>query len=325
MRCSRILGRPLVAALVVAVLAAADRHGQANEEPAVRVVVTGTLSTDLAVTSLAMSANGQTAYSIDGRRGAIVAIDVGDPTRRRDVVAAVAEGSMRPVAVGAIPGGVLVAVCREGDRWEACTYRPGPTTPATEPVQRFPLGEAAGEPRRVGVVASTSRAWLAITGLPAPLPPLLRGIAAGVSIRFLAADERREADVRPVAAAVSPDDALVVFDAAGDATATMTFLDPAGRTLLHLDTGLEDVRAASFSRPDGRLWVLTGSAGGRPAGLWRLDAEIRDGLQAVRPVRAATLTDPRAVVGLADDALLVAEGDPVRLVTIAAVEKEDDE
>lgn len=311
---------PLVIAWPLATVAIAllpARAIEAAPPDAPPPTVSGTLAADLPASGLAISANGQTVFAIDDARGAIVALDVAQPLRRRDVVAASPVGEPRPLAVGAVPGGLLVAVCRAGDAWEVRTYRPGPGAAASGPLQRLPLGEAAGDAGRVSVVAGTARSWLAITGLPAPLPPVLRAVVAGATIRFLADDApRREGATRPGAATVSPDDALVVFESAGDGPAAVTFLDPAGRTLLELDAGVADVRAAAFSRRDGSLWVLTGTAGGQPAGLWRLDAVMRDGRQGVRPEWAASFADPVAIAGASDDTLVVAAGNPVRLVTV---------
>lgn len=311
---------PLAAAVIA--LAEPGKVPAADSATAT-LAVTGTLAADLPVAGLAISANGQTVYAIDGTRGAIVAIDVDHPERRRDVVAAPGDDEPRPVAVGAVPGGLVVAVCRSGGSWEVRTYRPGPAAPATGPLQRLPLGAAAGDPGRVAVVASTARSWLAITGLPPPLPRVLRAVVAGLSIRFLPDDAPGQAGPPAGAATVSPDDALVVFAANGNGPAAVSFQDSAGRTLLELDAGVAQVRAAAFSRRDGRLWVLAGPASGQAAGLWRLDAVMRDGRQEAQPVRVAAFTDPVAIVGASDATLVVAAGNPVRLVTIDVGQQED--
>lgn len=313
--------RPLVAAMAAWV---AGRSIPAADVVSMPAAVRDTLATDLPASGLAISANGQTVFVIDGARGAIVAVDVDDPARRRDVVAAAAADEPRPVAVGFIPGGLVVAVCRAGDSWEVRTYRPGPAGPAVEPLQCVPLGEAGGDSRRITVVASGVRGWMAITGLPPPLPAVLRAVVAGPTVRLLPDEAaRKDGTGRAVAAAVSPDDALVVVESPGDGPATVRFLDAAGRTLLRLDAGLSDVRAAAFSRRDGSLWVLAGPASGQPAGLWRLDAHVQDGLQAVRPVRGAAVADPVALVAAADDTLLVAAGNPVRLEAIDVGRQEE--
>jgi hypothetical protein len=91
-----------------------------------------------------------------------------------------------------------------------------------------------------------------------------------------------------------------------------------GRELLRLDTGLADVRGVAFARDGSSLWVIAGEVEGdgrQPAGLWRLDAVIREGSQAVRPTCVARLADPLAVAAVSDNSLVVVHGTQPRTIS----------
>jgi len=291
---------------------AAERSGGTNVEPPVSATVTRLLDLATAGGSLAVSANGQTVYVVDAATGSIGAVDPFDPRRRRDVVGPPAAAQGRPAALGCLPGDVLAAVWRDRDHWELRTHRlrPGESVDPAQPEARVPLGAAGGAGDHVAVVVSRSRDWLAITGLPPPLPPVVRGVFAGAGVRLLPPAEAAPDDARPVAATISPADELVLFEAVGDGEARIAFLAPAGRPLLRVRSGLADVRGAVFSRRDGRLWAIAGPAGGRAAGLWRLDAVIAHGEQTVRPTAVEGPTDPRAVIDVPGESLVVVEAGP---------------
>lgn len=305
----RLVAGPLAAGAMLA--------GRGLAEPVVTPLVPDVPD----VGDLTISANGQTALAIDGGRGAVVAFDPARPGPHRDVIAAPGDGVPMPVAVACMPGDVVVAVCVDRGTWSLRSFRLRPGGPAdpAEPLQTLPIGNAASPATGVGVVVSSVRDWLVIAGLPAPLPPVQRTLFAGVGLRPLAAAAAAvDEGWRPVAAAVSPADELVLVEQPRDADATswVSFFDATGRRLLRLDTGLPRVRDAAFDRGAGRLWVVAGVPADdtHPEGLWRLDAELREGVQAVRPACVVRLADPRAVVAAAEEALLVATGEPGRSV-----------
>jgi hypothetical protein len=270
------------------------------------------LESEAAMGSLAVSANGQTVYVVDAGTGAIGAIDPFDPRRRRDVVSAPAADEGRPVAIGCLPGDVLAAVWRHRDAWELRTHRmrPDETADPARPETRLPLGDAAGTDDRVAVVVSRTRDWLAVTGLPRPLPAVVRGVFAGAGVRLLPSLESGPDDARPVAATVSPADELVLVEATGDGEARIVFLTPSGRPLLRVRALLADVRSVAFSRRRGRLWATAGPGGGGSAALWRLDAEVLASEQVARAVAVRGPADPRALVDVPGESLVVVGGGP---------------
>lgn len=261
---------------------------------------------------LAVSANGQTVYVVDGGAGAIKTVDPFDPRRRREVVSPPAAGEGRPVAIGCLPGDVLAAVWRHRDLWELRTHRmrPGETADPARPEARVPLGAAAGTDERVAMVVSRTRDWLAVTGLPRPLPPVVRGVFAGAGVRLLPSLESGPDDPRPVAATISPADELVLVEAVGDGEARIAFLTPSGRPLLRMRAGLSDVRSVAFSRRHGRLWATAGPGAGGSASLWRLDAAVVAGEQVVRAVAVQGPADPHVLVDVPGESLVVVEGGP---------------
>jgi hypothetical protein len=167
-------------------------------------------------------------------------------------------------------------------------------------------------------VVGRGREWLAIVGLPAPLPAVLRVPIAGN--RLGAASDRGcpklAAGTRAVAAAASPADELVIVTssagAAADADAAsdiVTYYSSQGRPMIVLDTGLRNVRAAAFGRDDGALWMVAEE----PApGLWRLDAVFAAGRQAIRGSQIARFTAGAGLVGLDDRAVAVLTAPPGR-------------
>ncbi len=319
--------RPLLGTSIIALtLACAACRAVAGPEFPVTVT---TLVTDMpAAGDLAVSANGQTVYGIDEERRAVVSFDPFEPGRRRDVVAPAAEGLPVPVAVGCLPGDLLAVVCRQGDEWTVRTHRirPGVAADPAESLQRLTIGRAGGSAPAVGVAVSRSRDWLAVVGIPPPVAPVLRAVFAGAGVRPVsdAGWPVVAAGSRPLAIAVSPADEMVLLDATDAAApAAVSFHGPTGRELLRLDTGLRHVRGVAFGRDGAALWVIAGSpdSGDQPEGLWRLDAVLRDGRQAIRPTCVARLVAPRSIVAVSERSVVVGHGDPRR--TIVRVDLDD--
>jgi hypothetical protein len=194
-------------------------------------------------------------------------------------------------------------------------------------LQNLPLGASApgkpGDDAAVDIVVSPTREWLTVIALPPPLPPAVRAPIAGA--RSEPFSDRRcprlPAGQRPVAATVSLAEEWVLFipEIAGDTRRVfLSFHSNAGsQRLLHLDSGLADIRDAACCRGSGTLWVVGGGgAADRPTGLWRIDAALENGRQAARPVCIAKLENPLAVACLSDRAIAVTVGGPARRVVL---------
>ena len=302
------------------------------------------LITDLpAAGDLAAPANGQTLYVLDEARGEVIAIDPFEPTKRWSAVAA------NPQAAGAvarsmacIDTSMIALLCRTQDAWSLQTHRlqPGVVADPGKPVQTVAVGAAPrgpgmapaaspnairpGADDRPCLIVSPSRDWLGVCGLPAPLPAVLRAPIAGARIGALSP---RGCPVpapgaRLAAAAISTAEEFVLFTSDPAGRSPVSFfvsfsLPPDPRQLLLLDTSLPQVRDAAFCRTDGTLWVAGGEVGSEaaPEGLWRIDAVLRNGRQAVRPVCVAKLDGVRSVVCLSDKAIIVTHGRESRTVS----------
>jgi hypothetical protein len=234
-----------------------------------------------------------------------------------------------PLALGFIDMTVLAAVCRSGDEWSLRTWRLRPDAPAdpAEPLQTVALGRATGSAAGVGLAVSHSREWLVVTGLPEPLPAVLRAAIAGVRVGPLSARHCPELapGVRPVAVTVGPRDELVLIERGSDVSPAhdavtppagavtppagdaVSFFDATGLCLLRLDTGLTAIRDVAFAPEAGVLWVVADDAAPRQprGGLWRLDATLRGGHQAVAAVPVADLPAPLAVACPTKQSVLV--------------------
>ena len=277
-----------------------------------------------------LAAAGGTLYAIDEPRGAIVACGLtGHPPALappRDVVAAPGAGP-RPVAIARVGSGVLVAVCRDGDAWSLRTWRPVPggvADPAA-PLQSVALGRAAGPGDEVRIAVSPTGDWLAVAGLPPPLPPVMRGAIAG---ELVAPPSGRNcplpaAGSRPVAIAVSPADDLVVCERLADpgGRVMLVFTNLAGRELLRLDSGLADVRGIAFDPGSGALLAVgvRPDSPGRPAGLWRLDAAAVDGRQVIRPTAVATIAAPRGIAFPEAGSAVITHGTGTTTATVIGI------
>jgi hypothetical protein len=304
---------PLVAAAFAA-LAAGRPVGGAEPTGVVVLVDRGPPVADLAV-----PANGQAVFCLDADSGGVVAIDPGGPGQPRHVVGAAPADGPRPQAIACIDTNTLAAICQSDGRWSLRTWRlrPDAAVEFTAPLQEVALGEAAASPGQVHLLVGQARDWLAVAGLPAPLPPLVRGPIARASVgRFSA----RGCPAPPeggtvVAVAASPVDETVLFLARPASTA-VAFHGLSGRTLLELDSDLPLVRDAACCRSDGTLWAVGGdrTARDRPEGLWRIDAASAGGRQVVQPTCVARLAAPRAVACVTDSAVVVAHGAEGRTV-----------
>lgn len=281
-----------------------------------RAAEVGTPLVELSAGDLAAPANGQIIYAIDERQRTIVAIEPLATAKQRVAVAAAPEAGPRPVAVACIDTTTLVAVCLTDESWSLRSWRLKPDTPAdpAQPLQTLSLGDGAGSAASVRLAVNASRDWLAVSGLPAPLPPVLRAAIAGNRIGKCSdrGCPRLEEKERPVALAISPADELVlVCRPAPTAADQLSFHDLGGRRLLHLDLDLPAVHDIAFARGDGTLWAVggIGESTTHPEGLWRLDAGLRDGRQVVAAVRIAGCPSPRAVLCPAEKTILVATGE----------------
>jgi hypothetical protein len=266
---------------------------------------------------LAVTPNGQQVCRIDGGRQAIVAFDPRQPGVAREIVGPI-EGPAF-VTVAYLAGDVVAAVCREGNAWSLRTYRtqPGGAVEASEPLQRVALGEAPGPSETVDIAVSHARGWLAITGLPPPLPPVIRAVLAGVRVGPVSdrGCPTPPPGFRPAAVAIGPADELVLVLRPTDADGNdeLVYYDRAGRELLRLSAGIRDTLGLDVGREDGLLWAAAGHADGR-AGLWRLDAALADGRQVVRPVLVSAVAKPHDVVAVSPRTVLVSHGDPATAV-----------
>jgi hypothetical protein len=291
---------------------------------------------------LAAPVNGQTLYVLDSDHNSVVAVDPFEPAKRGTVIDsaafATAAGavSARLVAIGCIDSNTLAVVCRAGEAWSIRTFNRltspraaagGEAPPMAAALQTLPLGASAagppGDDAAVDIVVSPSREWLTVIGLPPPLPPAVRAPIAGA--RSEPCSERRcprlPAGQRPVAATVSLADEWVLFVPETTGDSRRIFLsfhaNTGSQRLLHLDSGLADIRDAACCRGSGTLWVVGGGgAADRPTGLWRIDAAIEQGRQVARPVCIAQLDHPLAVACLSDRAIAVTVGGPARRVVL---------
>lgn len=270
---------------------------------------------------LAASPNGQTVYAVDETTWSIMAIDPFASGRCRGVVGTPPEGRPRPVALVALPGDLVAVLCRDDDEWSLRTYRTRPreAVDAGQPLQDVTLGRGNG-PETAAMAVSRTRDWFAVAGLPPPLPSVVRAAFAGSGVRRLPDEPSAGGPgVRPFAVAVGPADELVTLESSErQAPARLVFTGHGGRELLRLDIGLADVRGVAFARDGSALWVIAGEVGGaapQPAGLWRLDAALREGRQAVRTTCVVRLDDPHAVAAVSDRSLVVVHGSRSRTIS----------
>ena len=270
---------------------------------------------------LAVSPPGQTLFVLRGSEGDVVGIDLEDTTRRWTAVDA-RPGSL-PLAIGAVDSGTLALVVREGDAFSIRVHKlPAPgTPPGDSEIQSVPLGVTGGKSAEVRIVVSPSRDWLAVVGLPEPLPRVARATINGARLGGISERRCPRTSLRPAAVAAGPNAEWILFGPGDDGSARPAFLSwfsPSGaQRLLSLDTGLEGVADAANCRETGLLWALASGpvAAGTQTGLWRVDAALVDGRQTARAVPVAALPEPTAVACLPKGEVAVAHGGmPARVI-----------
>jgi len=281
---------------------------------------------------LAAPATGQTLYILDEPARTVTAVDPFAPAKRWRVVDSTdldagASASVRPVSIACIDSNTLAVICQAGATWSLLAFRLGPRGDAAEPptlLQTLPIGEGADAPAAADVFVSDTRDWLAVAGLPTPLPPVIRAPIAGAR---LGAFSTRMCPVSMPAGALlaatpSPIDDWVLFSHAQAAPAgrtALTFVGTTGREqLLDLPLGLKGIRDAAFCRSTGTLWVAADGDGTPegPAGLWRIDAALESGRQVAKAVAVAALPNPLAVACLSERAIAISGGGADRRVLL---------
>ena len=273
---------------------------------------------------LAVSPPGQTLFVLRGPEGDVLGIDLGDTTRRWTAIGSRPEH--QPLAIGAIDSGTLAVVVREGDAYSIRVHKlPAPgMPPGDSEIQAVPLGVTGGKPEEVRIVVSPARDWLAVVGLPEPLPRVARATINGARLGGISERRCPRTSLRPAAVTAGPNAEWILFGPGDDGAARPAFLSwfsPTGaQRLMWLDTGLEAVVDAANCRETSLLWTLaTGdAAAGRQTGLWRVDAVLEDGRQTARAVPVAALAAPSAVVCLPKGEVAVAHGAmPARILRLA--------
>ena len=289
---------------------------------------------------LALAPNGQRLYGLSTDGATVVSIDCG-----RD-----ATGVARVVVTGDSPDGPgrrigcidssVVAVLRASPTPVITTHRI-PAAPesaeAAEPLQRVATTDAeaanASVPLTACLTVSHTRNWLALTAFSGTTPLVLRAPVAGVRVGSLSTRHSPELEgiAGVSAASVSPADELILVTSsvrgAGSRPAPPPATDslamyatPGGWELLRLDTGLRDIRDACVTNGSGRLWVITGSVESvdppQPAGLWRLDAALRNRRQAIAAVLVLALDEPRTLAAGSDEVLYAVVDDGRRVIEI---------
>jgi len=296
---------------------------------------------------LAAPATGQTLFVLDEADGSVTAVDPFDPAKRwialaaaRPSVEADRDQPRQSVALACIDTTNLAVLGRDRAGWSLRVHgvRPGVAADPAKPAQAISLaaaaaGGGAGEATvSPGVCVSPTRDWLAVYGLPAAAPPILRAPIEGA--RVGAASVRGcpvlPAGMRPPAATISLADEFVVFAPEREGLPAPSvfvafYRPPDPRRLLHLDTGLPVIRDAAFRRGDGTLWAVGGTPGSAttPEGLWRLDARLRRHRQAVEPTLVVRLDAPHALCCLSERAVVVTHGGTRRTVSLFEWSRDD--
>ena len=289
---------------------------------------------------LALAPNGQRLYGLSADGATVVSMDCG-----RD-----ATGVARVVVRGDSPDGPgrrigcidssVVAVLRAAPTPLITTHLiPVPPEPAdaAEPLQLVATTDAeaanASVPLTACLTVSHTRNWLALTAFSGTTPLVLRAPVAGVRVGSFSTRHSPELEgiAGVSAASVSLADELILITSsvrgAGSRPETPPATDslamyatPGGWELLRLDTGLRDIRDACVTNGSGRLWVITGSVESvdppQPAGLWRLDAALRNRRQAIAAVLVLALDEPRTLAAGNDEVLYALVDDGRRVIEI---------
>ncbi|NBV44101.1 MAG: hypothetical protein EBR86_00265 [Planctomycetia bacterium] len=280
---------------------------------------------------LAVTRTGQTLSVLDASRRRVVALDPAEPTKRWTSIEAEGDDGAVLAAMASLDSSTLLAVWQSGDGWSLRVHRVRPPADDTAPaatLQALPLGRAGGPTGRVDLVVSPSRNVVAVAGLPAPLPPLLRGRITGARIDPLS-DRRCPtlADRRLGGLAFGPGDEWILLTmpaGAPTAAARLDWFAPGGGHLLDLDTALPGARHAAWDNESGLLYSLAGvpDAPRHPEGLWRVDAVLEQGRQTCRPVCVARLEQAHSLVCLPRHTVVVSQttgGGRVTRITVPDV------
>ncbi len=329
-RFGRVCGRWLASLVATVLCMAVSLATAADPAPLL------TLVDDLpGACRLAAPSTGQTLYILDEVHGSVVAIDPFQPKRRWTALAASppnesGEVPPTPVAIGCIDSSTLVLVCRAGKAWSIRTHRlaaPGSSTQSNAPAQTLLLGESLSDTTdtlAIDLVVSPSREWLSVSGLPAPLPPVMRAPIAGLRVGTFSNRRCPKIPIpeRPIATTISPFDEWVLLISPtlkNVSNASISFYSNAGsQRLLHLDTGLCNVRDIGYCRGASTLWGVAGQNGfpNCPEGLWRIDATMKQGRQVVQAECVARLAAPQSLVCLSERAIAVVVGGESRSVVL---------
>lgn len=274
------------------------------------------------VVDLAIAPNDQTVYAAIATTGEILAFERDRPEQAWTAV----RGGGRPLAVACI-GSSTLAVLRAGDKGSVLTTHrlaaPPEAIDGSAAEQQLPLPEGSdgsgGEAAPL-VVVSPSREWLAVAGLPPAGSGVVRMSIAGRRLLPRGSRHRPQlpAGRRIVAAAISPADELVLATSTASAAERVSFhAELGGRMLLELDSRLCRIHDACYASQEGGLWVVADAPGDRGLqGLWRIDATVDGGRQAIRPVLVARLEAVTAIAATKDGCLYAAADDGSSIVRI---------
>lgn len=323
-RTGNAMPRRWLPSLVVAVVLTAS---DARAETAITIV------DDLPGASrLAAPATGQTLYVLDATARTVTAVDPFAPAKRWQAIGRTdfdggSDEPVRPVALACVDSNTLAVVCHTGIEWTLRAFRLAPPGPERGPptlLQSLPLGNAADASPTVDVFVSDTRDWLAVVGLPAPLPPIMRAPIAGARLGNFS--DRLcpsvTAPERLLTASASPFDEWVVIarrDEPAPGKTTLAFhANPGQPRLLDLDLALTGIRDTAYCRGTGTLWCVAEGDGAATsdAGLWRIDAALAAGRQVARPVPIARLPAPLSVVCLSERAVAISGGGAERRVLL---------
>lgn len=283
------------------------------------------------VIDLALSPNGQRLYALSADGNEIVAIN-----RGRE-----ADGTWRVVLDGASPDGPghslgcidtsVVAILRWRTEGVITTHRipsPPEKAAAAAPLQRIMLeGSLRAEATRGGghsFVVSPTRNWLATATEVEGKSVVMRAAVAGVRVSSFSSRQSPEfppgTSICCLTSGLADELVLLTEPSNASEQALSMFATPSGWELLHVGTGLREIRDVCSTSPSGTLWAITGGVAEgdtpQPAGLWRLDAVIRQRRQAVQPVLVAAIDDPLALVSGGDDVLYAAVESGTRVIEI---------
>ena len=274
------------------------------------------------VVDLAIAPNDQTIYAAIATTGEILAFERDRPEQAWIAV----RGGGRPLAVVCIDSSTLAVLRATEEGSVLTTHRlaaPPEAVDGSAAEQRLPLptvsdgSDAAAAPR---VVVSPGREWLAVAGLPPAGSGVVR---VSIARRRLLPRGRRHGPQLPagrriVAAAISPADELVLATSTASSAERVSFhAELGGRMLLELDPRLSRIRDACYASEVGGLWVAADAPADRSRqGIWRIDATVEEGRQAIRPVLVAGLEAVTAIASTKDGCLYAAADDGSSIVRI---------